>query len=657
MKLKAYASILAMLFLICLMGCSSSSKSTPPPVETIAPTGGNGQSATVTTAIGTLQATVTTGGSPTSGATVTFTAPTTGPTGTFANGTTTDTETTNASGVAISTLFTANGTPGPYSVAVSTTGASPATFSLTNTGGVYSFYLSGLDFLNGAPDFYALAGSVIIDASGNVVSGEQDYNDGNGFTSPEPSGDTIMAGSGALSVDTSDQGLLGQGTLTLTTSNTNLGASGVETLGIQFVNNNHALIVQFDGSATSSGSLDLQTLPSTLGGSYAFTLSGADSTNYASIVYGGVFTLGTGGTTLRGVYDENDAGTVTPGTAFPSSGVAISTPDLYGRGTITGTNFADLGASDTTLVYYIVGPEALRIIDVDASDSAVGSAFGQGTGTFSSAPFGTACAPPNATELCSAFGIESNSDGLPYAAAGTIMVSSSGTFGGVADDDEVGQPVSASPISGTYSIAANGYGSLTITPTTPPQLGDVSALGIYMTDPNLNLLDPNNADSGLGGALIADLDESLVGTGVLIPQATAIFDGIYAFGAQEYNPDGEFDVAGQGTVSSDALAGTGLVSDPFDVLGAGTLDFEIPFSGTATADTVNPGRYIFPLTINGATTPLNVVMYQAGGGQLFWLDEDNDSLFLGSLQQQGSVSGLPQASLRRAAAKAKKNKH
>src|ERR1019366_2472908 len=104
-----------------------------------------------------------------------------------------------------------------------------------------------------------------------------------GVTSPEPSGDTITGGT--LTVDGT-----GQGTLTLITDNAALGVSGTETLGVQFVNTNHALIVQFDGSATSSGSMDLQTLPSTLSGGYAFTLSGVD-TSYNSVVAGGVFSI------------------------------------------------------------------------------------------------------------------------------------------------------------------------------------------------------------------------------------------------------------------------------------------------------------------------------------------------------------------------------
>jgi len=43
-------------------------------------------------------------------------------------------------------------------------------------------------------------------------------------------------------------------------------------------------------------------------------------------------------------------------------------------------------------------------------------------------------------------------------------------FSGVAEDNELlsyGTQSSASPILGTYNVASNGYGSLTITATTP----------------------------------------------------------------------------------------------------------------------------------------------------------------------------------------------
>ncbi len=79
---------------------------------------------------------------------------------------------------------------------------------------------------------------------------------------------------------------LALGTLTLNATNL-----GTEILALNFVNNNHALIIEADGFATSSGSMDLQTLPSTLAGGYSFTLSGAHSDSGEMFVYGGVFSL------------------------------------------------------------------------------------------------------------------------------------------------------------------------------------------------------------------------------------------------------------------------------------------------------------------------------------------------------------------------------
>jgi hypothetical protein len=614
-------------------------------VVSITATSGTPQSATVNAAFAApLVVTVTASGSPLSGVLVTFEVPATGAGGTFAGGV--NTATTNANGVATSPTFTANGSVGTYTVtATVASGSEPANFILTNTAINYAFYLSGLEAINDGPNFYALAGSVSVDGNGNVLGGEQDYNDGLGLQSPEPSGDTILPGTTALSVDPAT----GQGTLTLTTNNTSLGLNGVETLGVQFVNTNHALIVQFDGSATSSGSMDLQTLSSTLNdGNYAFTLSGVDP-GYESIVFGGVFSISASGTALQGTFDVDDAGaTTTPtlGTAFSGT---ITGPDAFGRGTITSAALRE------TLNYYVVGPEAMRIIDVDVDtgDSGVGSVFGQGTGTFSNASLGS-----------SVFGVESNSLGNLYAAAGMFTtVPASGTFNGVADDDEYDNDtiVPAASIAGNYTVATNGYGSLTIA---AGDLGDISVLGIYMTDPFLNLEDPNNTTSGLGGALIADLDVSSAnssgvnGTGILIPQtpsSTASFAGSYAFGAQAYhNPRGpalgvEFDFVGQGSVNSGAFSdATGLVSDPFFIFNTTPPDGTdtAKFSGTASPDLVNAGRYTIKLDITLTADPnFNVVIYQASGAQLFWLDEEgnDDSVFLGSLQQQGSLIGIPAA--------------
>jgi hypothetical protein len=674
MNRKAYASTVTLIFPALILfalsfstGCSSSSSSTPAGNESIAMTSGSGQSAPINVAFGApLVATVTTGTTPVSGATVTFTAPTTGASGTFAGGV--NTAITNSSGVATSTVFTPNGTTGGYTVTATVTGVTAGVnFLLTNTTALvtssnFSFYVTGLEVIDDY-EFYALAGSVSVDSDGVVINGEQDYNDGYGITSPQPSGDIIVGGS--LRADPTT----GQGTLILVTNNLSLGYNGTETLAVQFVNASHALVMQFDDSASSSGSMDLQTLPSTLSGGYAFTLSGVYGEEYDATVFGGVFSI-TGTTLQNGTFDVNEAGDVTLGHTFTGT---ASAPDSFGRGTITTAPAEGSGPGlnlPTTINYYIVGPEALRIIDVDPNDSAVGSAFGQGAGAFTDAALGS-----------SVFGVQSNSWSFLYAAAGQFTVPASGTAEGVADIDEEGNSVSDQAISATFSIASNGYGSLTLTSF----LEDLSALGIYVTDPALNLSDPNNTTTGLGGALVADMDEGLVGTGVLIPQtdtSTASFTGNYAFGAQAFydsdegceikanakksNDDGcggpwEFDFVGQGSVTAGALAGAGFINDRGYYFDGDVLNTGATFSGTAVPDGVNPGRYTIPLVaspVDGSPETFPVTIYQASGGQLLWVDVndyDDEDLFLGSLQQQGSLTEIPAIKKPVAQSKAKKN--
>jgi hypothetical protein len=109
------------------------------PTYVFSATTGSGQSASTGAAFGfPLEVTVqdTNGNPPATPVTVTFNANAAsgGASGTFANGTSTTTAPTNASGVATSTTFTANGTAGSYTVTATAPNVSgTATFSLTNT--------------------------------------------------------------------------------------------------------------------------------------------------------------------------------------------------------------------------------------------------------------------------------------------------------------------------------------------------------------------------------------------------------------------------------------------------------------------------------------------------------------------------------------------
>ncbi|HZQ94939.1 MAG TPA: hypothetical protein VFA67_08010, partial [Candidatus Sulfotelmatobacter sp.] len=129
------------------------------------------------------------------------------------------------------------------------------------------------------------------------------------------------------------------------------------------------------------------------------------------------------------------------------------------------------------------------------------------------------------------------------------------------------------------------------------------------------------------------------------------FNGNYVFGALDFSGLGqtgpEFDFVGLGSLAAGAgsFTGTGLLSDPFGAFGGTAATYTaVPFSGTVTADTPNPGRYTIPLTIaptGGATQSFNVVIYQASGEQLFWMDADSFGFWLGPMEQQGPLTGIP----------------
>jgi hypothetical protein len=86
--------------------------------------------------------------------------------------------------------------------------------------------------------------------------------------------------------------------------------------------------------------------------------------------------------------------------------------------------------------------------------------------------------------------------------------------------------------------------------------------------------------------------------------------------------------------------------------GAKAANTGVMFSGTPLADPNNAGRYTM-LSSNATPNPLqvtlkggivddfDVVVYQASGTELLWLNEDSSSEFLGPMLQLGSFSGLP----------------
>ncbi len=139
----------------------------------IAASSGTPQSATVNTAFAApLAATVLdASGNPVAGVTVTFSAPSSGAGGAFAAGG--NTAVTDAHGVAVSGVFTADATTGSYSVMATVAGvATPAAFALTNTPGpTITVYSGSGQSATIHTAFAAPLAALVRDASGSPIVG------------------------------------------------------------------------------------------------------------------------------------------------------------------------------------------------------------------------------------------------------------------------------------------------------------------------------------------------------------------------------------------------------------------------------------------------------------------------------------------------------
>jgi hypothetical protein len=565
---------------------------------------------------------------------------------------------------------------------------------LTNN---FVFYAAGEDNLGNT---YSIVGAINVTADGNntITGGEQDFNDGDteGLgTSPQPGGDQISGAGSSLVFSTDGSG---NAVLTLATSNLALGPAatpGVETFALSFANGDHAIISQFDGSAVSSGSYDLQKLPGAPLAPTAFSIitSGADP-EALPIAEGGVIQLDGSGN-VTGSVDINDGGALLFAQS-PTEGTVLSAIDSFGRGAVSGS----LDGTTELVNFYVVNSEVLRLIDVDTDHTAVGSAYGQGVdpngdpNTFTTASIGQSAFMISGVNMLVPYagaGQFSNLAGTPDAKPRTASrvhpqgqptVCAGGTcfINGIADVNEslIEGPddiVFAQPFDATVTMLATGYGSFVFD---PGPTSDIAQFGVYAVDPNLNILDPNATvdpaqPAGVGAALIAEMDDNLVGTGLLTPQTdatlsdiapTVVFNaqgnGLFASDSDEFL--GEFDLLGTSSVvgvaavpadptampptpaiaATATFTGAGFIDDPAGILtddGGPLLDGPLSsFTATFTDDGSGFGRSTsgtggFNATSSTSVTALfTVTAYEANANQFFWVETDLNQTFTGTIQ-------------------------
>lgn len=642
-----------------LVACSSSSSSTPPPpTVSISATSGSGQAATVATAFAApLVATVTTGGTPTAGVAVTFTAPASGASGTFSAGAATETDTTDSNGVATSSAFTANTTAGAYSVTASATGATnSASFSLTNNGspalaaGSYVYYVAGTDSgAGGSSTFtatsssYVLAGVFTTDGSGIITGGEQDFSDYNYFSYPE----AITGGSIAASASAGDVNI----TITLNTGDTNIGpggSTGVGTgtivLNASMASSSKGLINEYDGWASGSGEMNLQTskaaLCSTAPGTpcgYAFALNGWDYSGCAS-ASGGVITIDGASGAVSGtgsVFDVNDACDYLNGynaSTYSAQSViasSISAPDNLGYVQFQ-VNSTLYGTPGVILDGYMIDANHIRLVEDWYDDSFGGSPSGgeavaqAGTGTFKTASIsGTSYV----------FGMSGYDTNGVLQSAGVLTFNADGTVSGTLSFNDLtfqtpngGTALGATL--GTYTVDSTGRVSISNVTDSATSATFVYNLELYL--------------SGGSKAVMISMDATNPTTpdvlgGLSWQQGTGAFDlttitGDYAIALDQFAVDPststEVEWDSVGLLTSN---GAGTLGGYFDqnqsLFGGGGLVPDNSLSATLAATSTNG---VYTVTPNKGTYTSYILDGTAG----VVLEDDPNGLSLGYFANQ-----------------------
>ena len=475
--------------------------------------------------------------------------------------------------------------------------------------GPYALFLSGQN----ASGFYTIVGSVTADGLGDITVGAEDINSLNFACSPSSN---LSPVTGTYSV-----GSDGRGTITLQTGNSScFGNAGVQTLSFVVVGAPgttvvRALVTEFD-NATASGTLDLQTLSASISGNYAFTMAGVDlfATSASGAIaadVGGVF-VASAGTVTSGFQDINDQGTGVVSKKQPMvAGGTYTAPDpATGRGTITfGPNNGQF-----MYVYYMVNSGHITLLSYDVNNDLVvaGSAYTQGTGTFSAQNAFTVSGTDASQVTAQSFVA-----GGAFGASGTTL------SGGVIDLNDNGPQITNDTLTGTLSALSSGRGTLTLTPATPPTT--LTGFGSFAFYPTAN-----------NGVLLLDLDANFSSVGVAYPQITGIsagtFSGNYAMnftgpvvGSTEEDADGQVISDGSSLLTGTADVNGGDASDAAGILLTGGF--------TSNANGRFTGHLNLDLTSTD-TQSLQEIFYILNNNTVLFIENDINGQTSGAMQLQ-----------------------
>jgi hypothetical protein len=448
-------------------------------------------------------------------------------------------------------------------------------FTNSNLNGPFAFSYTGTD----ANGFLAVAGSFVADGNGHLTSGTEDVNSGGGIAT-----NAAVTGTYTVRAD-------GRGSITLTSP------AGNATLDFVLVASGHALVTRFDTSATGSGTIDQQTTSAfsnaALAGTYAFNLAGIDSIGNPLGVAGN-FTADVTGNITSGIDDSND-----------NSSIILSDPltgSIPVAGTGRGTATLNTVRGALAFAYYVVDTTHLKLVETDATLALGGEAFRQ-TGPFTNA----SVSGPFAFTIA---GVDLLSGGVPFAAGGVLTSDGAGNITSGAEDFNDGGTLATNVgLTGAYTMAANGRGTLTLNTT--------QGTFTFVIYPST------------GGVLALEIDVGFLTSGTALQQtgsfSAGTLSGTYGFNFTGATSNGEIDSIAEFTSN-----GTSSLTGIIDLNNTGSITFGQPLSGNYTV--AASGRTVIPLQ-----TPLgtqNLVVYLVSPTRALFVEMDGSLVAAGDIRHQ-----------------------
>jgi len=454
------------------------------------------------------------------------------------------------------------------------------------------------------PVSFTRAGSFIADGKGNITGGTEDVN----LILASGGASELVFTGGSYSINGD-----GRGTLSL------INSTGTLTFSITLTSSTSGYLVDLptDLLSAGNGSFVKQNTASFqvsgVSGNYAFDISGVDSAGTPESVVGQLVSNSAG--TFSGFADDNDGGTVNGGVAG-----AATISGTYGLDGTQPSDLANFGRGVFNIggirgVFYIVGPNQVRLMETTSGGTLAGDAFLQ-----SNIP--TTTAGINGGFV---YAMGGSGSGAPFTRGGKFSASGGALSGVIVDNNNAGQSLSLGPVNGTYTIDPSGNGRGTIT-FSVPGFTDAFTYVFYLISPTQAVVQDQSLNVIEDGSMLAQ------GSGTISDSSLAGSYAINWSGVTSTNAGtGEEDLVGATALSSGAITGTVDIND----FGPGGQATGIVLTGTLKLGPDPTGRNA--LTLNLATpgaSPITAFGYVAANNNILFVSTQNVRIMVGVLTPQ-----------------------